>query len=279
MMFVAWALLQVQAPVQTPPQLPPLHGGPAAMTCPVGGESFSAWQANMFSTYGSRPDGRPYSYLPFPLPVPECPSNHLVVFDTFSDAEVAALAKLIVTPAYAKLVANDDSAYYRAFWLATQLGRPDPDALSWLEAALWAVTPGFDEGPASKDGLARQRQYAFEFVDRVRHLAPATGAQNRVWLTARAANQLRQLGDFSGAKAMLRNARSVADQPGVDEGWRVHLDKLATVIGRRDASVEPLDMIPATEAARRCTRSGRHPLKRMEKRLCAAPEIVAADQF
>ena len=101
MMFVFSMLLQA-AQLNSPisPLPPSLHGGPQEMTCPVGGERFSAWQPAMYSTYGARPDGRPYSYLPFPLPVPECPSNRLIVFDKFSEQEIGSLSLLIGTPEY-----------------------------------------------------------------------------------------------------------------------------------------------------------------------------------
>lgn len=86
---------QTQAQPQDPPPLPPIHGGPAPMTCPVGGERFSAWRSGSYSTYGSRPDGKPFSYMTFPFPLPECPSNKLIVFDDFKPDEVKALATLI----------------------------------------------------------------------------------------------------------------------------------------------------------------------------------------
>lgn len=271
MMFVAWALLQAQP---APPPLPPLHGGNVPMTCPVGGESFSGWQSGAYSTYGERPDGRPYSYLPFPFPVPECPTNHLVVFDSFSDADKAALAKLIATPAYARLVANGETPHYRAFWLATRLGRSDGDALGWLNAALWAETPGRLEGPDRPESRARRARYAAEFVQRVRQLPAETSAKDRLWLTARAANLLRQMGDFQAAEAMRRDALSLLGQPGVGDGWDWYLGKLAPVIARHDASVEPLDMIPAREAARYCEKPREAGLSAADIRLCQAPEIA-----
>ena len=41
----------------------------------------------MYSIMGRRPDEKPYSELPFPRPMPECPGNGLVMFDRFSPAE------------------------------------------------------------------------------------------------------------------------------------------------------------------------------------------------
>ena len=274
MMIIAWALLQSQ--VQTPPPPPPpIHGGNVPMTCPIGGETFSGWQMGSYSTYGERPDGRPYSYMQFPFPVPECPDNHLVVFDRFSETDKAALAVLIATPVYAKLVAQKDSAHYRAAWLAARVGRPESAVLGWLQAALWAQTPGPRDGPDTPEMRARRTRYASEFVERVRHLPANISLKDRLWSTARAANQLRQMGDFAGAEAMRRDAMALLGQPGVGEGWDAYLTKLGPVIARQDASAEPLDMIPAREAAYRCAKPGDAPLSAVEVRLCTTPTIAA----
>lgn len=122
---------------------------------------------------------------------------------------------------------------------------------------------------------ARRTRYASEFVERVRHLPADISLKNRLWSTARAANQLRQMGDFAGAEAMRRDAMALIGQPGVGEGWDAYLTKLGPVIARLDASAEPLDMIPAREAAYRCTKPGDVPLSAAEVRLCAAPTIAA----
>jgi len=41
--------------------LPPLHWGSNELTCPVGGERFSAAAAFTYSIMGRRPDGKPCS--------------------------------------------------------------------------------------------------------------------------------------------------------------------------------------------------------------------------
>lgn len=278
MMGLAWALLQAQAsaPTPPPPPPPPIHGGNVPITCPIGGETFSGWQMGSYSTYGERPDGRPYSYMMFPLPVPECPGNHLVVFDRFSDSDKAALAVLIATPDYARMVAQGDSPHYRAAWLAARLSRPEADVLGWLQAALWGETPGPGEGRDTPEMQARRARYAREFVEHVRRLPADTEPKDRLWMTARAANQLRQLGDFAGAEAMRRHALPLVGQPGTAGGWDAYLSKLGTVIARRDASVAPLDMIPPREAAHRCAEPGDSRLTETDVRLCASPVIAKA---
>lgn len=258
--------------VTAPPAMPPLHGGPAPMTCPVGGETFTAWQASHYSTYGARPDGRPFSYLPFPFPLPECPTNKLVVFDEFAPADVTKLAAAIATPEYRQLVATDTS-YYRGYWLATKLDRP-VQALWLLLRAGWQVKGGSMADDA-RPTLARQ--YNEAFARGVAALPTTVTAEERAPLLARGANALRELGRFDEASATLARARTAFAAPGSPEpaNWNKFLDKLAVVIARRDASIEPLDMIPPREAARRC-RDEAAQLTATARKLCVTPGIVTA---
>lgn len=201
--MLSLALLLQAAPVTPPappPRLPPLHGGPRYMICPVGGEQFAAWQPSMYSTYGERPDGRPYSYLPFPLPVPECPGNKLIAFDTFSEAERQKLGGLIMSDEYQRLI-KADTTYYRAYWLAKALGRPKPQALGLLLSAIWQVSPGEFAGEGNEKGDPRLRRYQSTFTSEVRALDSEIAAKDRVWLQARAANAARQMRRFP-AEAM-----------------------------------------------------------------------------
>jgi len=260
------------APAALPPPVPPLHGGPEEMTCPVGGERFSAWRPTMYSTYGERPDGKPYSYLPFPFPLPECPGNKLVVFDDFSAKDSATLAGLIATPEYKRLV-ETETTYYRAYWLATKLGHAKPQALGLLLSAIWQVSPGdMSEAPAGK-GEARFRRYQETFISEVRRLAPRLEAKDRFWLEARAANAARQMGDFRKAEDLRKQAeKSLADVP-EKRGWDTYLAKLKTVIARRDTDVEPLDMIPEQQAAFSCVR--RQSLNDFDRAACAKPDVAS----
>ena len=68
------------------------------MVCPIGGERFEALETTHYSTMGSRPDGRPYTYWYMPLPIPTCPTNGLVVFMPFDAAQIEALTPLIARP-------------------------------------------------------------------------------------------------------------------------------------------------------------------------------------
>lgn len=206
--------LLLQTAASPPPKLPEMpfghHGGMAPVTCPVGGETFEAWRSGTYSTYGARPDGKPYSYMPFPFPLPECPSNRLVIFDDYTPAEVTKLTTLIATPDYRALVARD-VPHYPAAWLATRIGRAEPESLWLLLRAIWSVTP--DELTNGDATLAER--YQTEFAARVAALPATTSPTDRRALAARAANALRQLGRFEEAEAMRRTA--VAITPASDE--------------------------------------------------------------
>ncbi len=267
-------LLQVAqpAPVASPSPPPSLHGGPQEMTCPVGGERFLTWQPSMYSTYGERPDGKPYSYLSFPFPVPECPRNRLIAFDDFSESEKVALASIIVTVDYKRLI-ETDTTYYRAYWLANKLGRQKPQALGLLLSAIWQVSPGEMSEAATDKNRAQLARYQSIFVSEVRHLNPSIKAEDRIWLEARAANAARQMMQFDEAERLRKQA--VKSLAGVTEkrGWDTYLATLHDVISRNDASVEPLDMIPEQQVAFACI--SQQPSNAFDRAACAKPKVAA----
>ena len=60
----------------------------ADAVCPVGGEKFKYTSTGSWSTWGERPDGKPYGSWIFPSPLPECPGNKLVMYREFSPVEI-----------------------------------------------------------------------------------------------------------------------------------------------------------------------------------------------
>lgn len=259
-------------PAISPPQLPPLHGGPQEINCPVGGERFSAWRPSMYSTFGMRPDGKPYSYLPFPFPVPECPGNKLIVFDEFSAAETTALGKLIAANDY-KVLIDAETTYYRAYWLAKKLERSRAEALGLLLSAIWQVSPNDGSSAGTEKSSVQFKQYQEEFVSEVRALSPAVPAKDRLWLGARAANAARQLKQFHEAEQLRKRAQQSLSGDPEDSGWITYLAKLQVVIARRDASIEPLDMIPPMQVAFACARQSS--TSAFDRAACAEPAIAA----
>ena len=254
------------------PTVPPLHGGPQEMTCPIGGERFSAWRPSMYSTDGSRPDGKPYSYLSFPFPLPVCPTNKLVAFDTFNAAELTRLPALIGNAEYKRLVGTDTS-YFRAYWLASKLGRPASEALGLLLSAIWEVSPAELSPQQTPEIHAQFTRYQALFIKKVRELAATTSADDRLGLQARAANAARQLGRFAEAETLRRQALDTAAGRTDKRGWDVFLAKLGAVIARKDGAVEPLDMIPDQQVAFACAE--RTPSSAFDRSVCARPDVAA----
>jgi hypothetical protein len=239
LVFVLLALSAVEATASIPVS--------RRMTCPIGGGSFDFATTTSYSSWGARPDGRPFGSWHFPLDLPECPDNGLVIYDRFSGADLARLEPLIASPEYQALRRSGDTTYYRAYWLMQRMGAPATQVLWMLVQASWQT----DGNP----GL--RRRYLEELVER----SPALGEPRDVEtiaVRARVINALRELGRFEEAAAMLvatpvesiaaesSTVRSTAD-------WRGHYRRLGIVIARRDASAEPLDMIPRREAERICT--------------------------
>jgi hypothetical protein len=260
------------APADSTMPPPPLHGGPQEMTCPVGGERFSPWRPAMFSTYGERPDGKPYSYLPFPFPLPECPSNRLIVFDDVTDAEKEVLSRIIAADEYKRLI-ETDTTYYRAYWLADNLGRAKPQVLGLLLSAIWQVTPDeMSEAPIGSSS-ARQMRYQNRFISEADQLGRMIEGKDRVWIEARAANAARQMKRFSDAERMRKRAERTLSSVPERRGWDTYLSKLRDVIRRGDATVEPLDMIPEQEVAFACIRQPS--LTAFDRVACADPKVAA----
>src|SRR5688572_24390460 len=84
------------------PWLPASAGFPVPQTvkCPIGGKSFNHTTTGSYSIWGYRPDGKPYGSWEFPMELPQCPGNGLVVFDEFSGDEADRLKTLVESPEY-----------------------------------------------------------------------------------------------------------------------------------------------------------------------------------
>jgi hypothetical protein len=222
---------------------------PVKMTCPVGGEKFTHTDTMSSSTWGARPDGKPYGSWIFPNPIPECPGNRLVVFKDFSKDEIKALTPLLETPAYRALWA--DTTYYRLAWLARELGVKDVDAGWVLLQASWQA----DGDPA------RKARYQREFVAAV-DASSGPDDLGTLSLQARAVNAERELGDFGAAAArggalkarIAAVSAKPADQDQADnfKGLDDFVARLQVAIARKDAASEPLDLISPRVAADRC---------------------------
>jgi hypothetical protein len=230
---------------------------PQKMTCPVGGEPFVFTATMSYSTWGARPDGKPYGSWEFPAPVPECPGNRLVVFTQFTKDQVKQLEPLLASPEYKALAG--ETTYYRMLWLAKALKIPNVSDAWLLQQASWQ-TDGDPE---------RKARYQREFVAAVD--ADPVKLGDVSWFSDQvgAVNAERELGQFDAATARIARLRDGLSKPfpvpvkadsdaeaGDPEVARknllVFLDKQALVIGHKDAGSEPLELITPRIAARRC---------------------------
>lgn len=238
--------------------------------CPIGGKVFEYWTVSAYTTFGARPDGKPYGYTQFPLNLPECPENGLVLFDDFTPSEIAKLEPLIQSAAY-KSLRKSDTQYYRAYWLAAQLGRDKILIDNLLAQAIWEA----DDNPPQR--LRYLRLYA-DTAQKPQNDA----SENALWSTLRLANAHRELGDFATAKAVLA-AIILPPEPNaepkdewVHEQWKqsiTYVQKFAKVIEREDKSSEPLDMLPETIAAEKCW-DMKENYSGFAKAYCRQPNVV-----
>lgn len=247
--------------------LPPLHVGSTELACPVGGERFTAVTTNMWSITGRRPDEKPYSEVAFPRPLPECPGNGLVVFANFTPAETAQLADWISTPVY-QAMRKTESPFYRAYWLAMKIHRPEADAIEQLLPAIWEAKEEDGKDPKRP----RTARYQRVLVNAVEHVSSAVSLDDKIWLRGQAANALREMGEFKAAERMRQEAASQlpnSTRPALAD----YLNKLQAVIARHDRSDEPLNMIPNVQAALKC----KHEEKQspFDQAYCQQPSIAS----
>jgi hypothetical protein len=233
---------------------PALAGMPVTqkMTCPIGGKSFDFVTTASYSTFGERPDGKPYGSWTFPMALPECPDNGLVLYKEYDPEEVTKLEPLIASDAYQALRKAGDTQYYRAYWLMKEMGL-GPERYLWaLLQASWEA----DSKPALR------ARYLAELAEASGAVEARPADLNWIGMEGRAINALRELGRFDEALARLdkvpMTALAAAAGGGTDKqaasrkGWSEYFRSLRTVIERKDSSSEPFDMIPRNIALGRC---------------------------
>jgi hypothetical protein len=238
----------------------PAHAGIAydtEETCPVGGEKFTYTTTASYTVFGQRPDGKPYGSWRFPLAMPECPSNALVVYREFNREEIPALAALVASPEYQAL--RGEAQYFRASWLSARLEPDDRAAAAFLLLqASWEA----DGDPALK---ARYQRAFAEAADRI---APEADKLDTLFLRFRLANARRELGEFDAARAALDSLPLAALDVEVPKDRKadyavrknaesrrfllVQAAALRKVIDAGDTSSTPLDLMSADFAGAAC---------------------------
>ena len=245
--------------------------------CPIGGKTFTHISTGSYSTWGARPDGKPYGSWEFPMPLPVCPDNGLVVYREFAPADVAKLEPLVASAEYQAL-RESHTPYYRAHWLMKRTGEDAGDVAWTLLQASWQA-----DGKRELKG-----RYQREFVEAVGAMGPGAKDLASLSLRARSINALRELGQFDLALARLDalDASWLDAPPGstvgeVDEedaenrqGWKNYLAELRMLVTRRDAAAEPLDVIPEQVAISYCA-EGSQLLNEFGRRWCNTEERKA----
>ncbi|MBY8822716.1 hypothetical protein [Sphingomonas colocasiae] len=248
--------------------------------CPVGGERFVHQSLGSITTWGAAPDGMPMGSGTFPIVLPQCPGNGLVLYENFDAAKVKRLTSIVISDEY-RALRGRETRYYLAYWLAKSLG--DVEKAPWLLlSATWEAK--------NKDAAGEQaHRYAGEFVEMVRTMPVSDTDFTSIALRARAANALRELGRFDDAEA-LRSSIVIAPNAGGDEeqaadnreGWSSFLRALAKPIARRENGRMPIDMVGDREAVFRCLEPedpeirDAAPLTPFERDYCAQPDIATS---
>jgi hypothetical protein len=227
------------------PAAPAVAGTPVTrqMTCPIGGERFDFTTTGSYTIFGSRPDGKPFGSWSFPLELPECPGNGLIVYkENFEPVELTRLGALIVTPGY-RALRGGDTSYYRLSWLMREMGQPRGDVLWMLVQATWQPA---DDSPV-------RARYLGELAAAVAAEPDAPADLDGYAIRAYGINALRELGRFEEAAALLARTplaplRPGGSLPGAEDddraGWLQRYTGLGTLLARRDRSVDPVDFRP-----------------------------------
>lgn len=222
--------------------------------CAVGGERFSFTDTMSSSSFGARPDGKPYSNWHFPLPV--CPGNGLVMYRDFTAEELTRLPTILRSPAFAAARALNRPYYTAAFIERSLLPRSLMATWLLLQASWYA-----------DDDQALKTRFQQEFVS----AAQATALEpdnERFVLRLRLANALRELGRFDEARASFATISTAS----VDQAFTEYVGLLLRVTDRQEASAEPLDAIPPIMAASLCLEHEGQP-GWDSLGLCRAPEL------
>jgi hypothetical protein len=240
---------------------------PEKFTCPVGGEKFKANVIASHTSWGQRPDGRPYGTLPI-YPIVECPGNGLLLIEeAYSPADLAILNQVVPSAEY-QAMRGTETPHYRAWWLLGKLGRDPYRLAGLLLQATWETDADWD----------RKVRYSAAFIAAATGLKRAEDkAEGWLALNLRAANSLRELGHFDKALALLERLDKpdlMPSDPDSLKGARYLLDGLRRLAVENNPVREPANLIPDREAAYRCELA-QPPLTAVEEVVCAKPELAA----
>lgn len=235
-----------------------------SFVCPIGGEEFTASVVGSNTTFGARPDGRPYSPLPV-YPITECPGNGFLIFkEDWTTEELTTLTSAIEMPEFDR-IRLEETQYYRLWWLSEKIGVSARLLAEHLMVASWETD----------HESARKARYQQAFADAVAQLDPADDPESWFWLNLRAANARRELGQFEAATSLFVTAEQSLSIIS-DEEEREYVTQFIAgqrqLILERNAASEPANLIPADTAPFRCV-LGSEELTGIELPICQSPEV------
>lgn len=271
------ALLAINGPAAASTIAPPQE-----IKCPVGGKSFEHSFYMSYSTWGQRPDGKPYGSGEFPVTPPICPENGLIMYRDFTKAEVKALEGLLASAEY-KALRETDTPFFRVAWIEKALN-PKSDKVVWyLLNASWE---------ADDDAVLKVR-YQRAFIDLAETLPVRPEDETWLAIRLRVMNAYRELGEFDKAQAVYDGLNVEALSKGLpatreeafelsDEKKRTrwalveYLKRLHVVLARGDRRSDPIDMMRPWDAARICfyNMENTDALDVFDRAYCATPEIT-----
>lgn len=247
-----------------------LQEGPArprSFVCPIGGKKFEQLVNHPHFPLVQFPDASHLGDEFIDAQIPECPDNKLLILPDFSveppsgqmlayhqytTGELQQLPVLLASPDWMAL--SQASRHQRAYWLATQLGRPANDRLQLLIRAQWATAANPMLRKSALEQLARDVP-AFVAEAKLKPDEAVVAQFLRI-------NALRELGRFKEASAALDaleldgiraigpNDPDALFSPG-DYG-----EKMRAAIAAGDDDRFAVDLVPENFARRICAGTG-----------------------
>lgn len=168
--------------------------------CPIGGEKFSALILGSNSRFGVHLDWSPISYMRFPVALPVCPSNGLVIDRSeHTDQELADIEKVIASDEYKKIYSEKHASYYLYSKFSKMMKNEEVEQWWTLLNATWEA-----DICADKD---KYKKYAIETIEEARSkLVQLSPEDYQYWqLNLIIPNLYRRVGQFKDAKIWLEN--------------------------------------------------------------------------
>ncbi len=236
--------------------------------CPIGGEKFEANVVASNSTFGQRPDGKPYSPLPV-YPIVECPQNGFLLFDEEFTSDELQQLRIAVESAEFQAMRATDTPHYRAYWLKEKVGREPLQKIWSLTQAGWETDQDWD----------RKVRYKAALIAEITSLKRTEdNADSWFWYNLRAANALRELGYYGKADALLDRVYQTDQIPADEDNAKnaaFFVEELRALIAEENPVVEPANLVPSEIAAFRCV-VPHSVLSSSELKACESKEIIDA---